>query len=227
MSGVAQYLFESHNSRLSLMSGQEIEVKIAIADFRAFRRQLRECGFRIKRRRVFERNRIIETEPASLRPGGCILRLREAGGKNTVTYKGKATVAKHKSREEIEYEVSDAAAARTVFERLGYKTRFIYEKYRTEYTDAAGEGIVTLDETPIGIYAELEGSEKWIDSAARILKVADTEYITASYGALYLKWCERAGVKPGDMTFGDDVIKDDVIGDDVLGASTQANTLVK
>ncbi len=186
------------------MSGQETEVKIEITAFRAFRRRLRENGFRIKRRRVFERNRILETDPPSLRPGGCLLRLREAGGKYTITYKGVATVTKHKSREEIEYSVSDAETAKTLFERLGYKTRFVYEKYRTEYTDSASEGVITLDETPIGIYAELEGSENWIDSAARMLEIADTQYITASYGALYLKWCERLGVEPGNMTFPSD-----------------------
>ena len=183
------------------MSGQETEVKIRITEFRAFRRRLRENGFRIKRRRVFERNRILETEPPSLRPGGRLLRLREAGGKYTVTYKGVATVVKHKSREEIEYAVSDAEAAMTIFQRLGYQTRFVYEKYRTEYTDTASEGIITLDETPIGIYAELEGPENWIDSTARILEIADTQYITASYGALYLKWCRQEGVEPGNMVF--------------------------
>ncbi len=201
MCSLTQKLLGGHNSRLSLMSGQEIEVKIEIPDFRAFRRQLRENGFRIKRRRVFERNRILETEPPSLRPTGCLLRLREAGGKYTVTYKGVATVTKHKSREEVEYLVSDAEGARTLFERLGYRTKFVYEKYRTEYTDTDGAGIITLDETPIGIFAELEGSETWIDSTARSLNIADSRYITASYGALYLKWCQREGLEAGDMVF--------------------------
>ncbi len=109
-------------------------------------------------------------------------------------------MAKHKSREEIEFEVSDAAAASTLLQRLGYLPRFVYEKYRTEYIDSAG-GIVTLDETPIGLYAELEGPEDWIDATAKILKIADTEYITASYGALYLRWCEAQALVPGNMVF--------------------------
>ena len=106
-----EYSAESHNSRLALVKGLETEVKIEIASPRLFRRKLREAGFRIHRRRVFERNAMFETEPPTLRPRGCIVRLREAGGRFTLTYKGPATVARHKSREEIEFTVSDAAAA--------------------------------------------------------------------------------------------------------------------
>lgn len=196
-----EYNAETHNSRLALMKGLEIEVKVEIASPSAFRRKLREAGFRIHRRRVFERNAMFETEPPSLRPRGCVVRLREAGNRFTITYKGPASVAKHKSREEIEFTVSDASAAQEFLGRLGYQSKFIYEKYRTEYMVQDLKGIVTLDETPIGIYAELEGEEKWIDSTARILGIADKDYITASYGALYLNWCEREGKDPGHMCF--------------------------
>ncbi len=196
-----EYIAESHNSRLALVKGLETEVKIEIASPRLFRRKLREAGFGIHRRRVFERNAMFETEPPTLRPRGCIVRLREAGGRFTLTYKGPATVARHKSREEIEFTVSDAAVAQEFLGRLGYQSKFIYEKYRTEYKEQERKGIVTLDETPIGIYAELEGTEKWIDSTARILGIADKDYITASYGALYLQWCERQGLDPGHMCF--------------------------
>jgi adenylate cyclase, class 2 len=196
-----QNISNRHNSRLSLVKGLEIEVKVAVANFRQFRRQLREAGFRVKHRRVFERNTIFETEPPSLRPNGCLVRVREAGPRFTITYKGPATVGKHKSREEVEFSVSDADAAYTFLTRLGYHPHFVYEKYRTEYVDSTSSGIVTLDETPIGIYAELEGPEKWIDSTAKTLGIADRDYITASYGALYLTWCEREGIDPGHMKF--------------------------
>lgn len=196
-----QYCLEPHNSRLSLVKGLETEVKVAVQAFRPFRRLLREAGFRVKHRRVFERNTIFETEPPTLRPKGCLVRVREAGQRFTITYKGPAKVAKHKSREEIEFSVSDAEAAYTFLTRLGYQPHFVYEKYRTEYMDSDDGGIVTLDETPIGIYAELEGTEKWIDSTAKNLGFADKDYITASYGALYLQWCEREGIDPVHMTF--------------------------
>jgi adenylate cyclase class 2 len=192
---------EPHDSRLSLVKGLETEIKIEVLSFRGFRKRLKEAGFRIKHRRVFERNTIFETSPPTLRPSGCLVRLREAGSKYTITYKGPATVGKHKSREEVEFTVSDVEAAYTFLTRLGYLPGFVYEKYRTEYADIGSNGVVTLDETPIGLYAELEGEEKWIDSTAKTLGIADTEYLTASYGALYLKWCEREGIDPGHMRF--------------------------
>ena len=196
-----EYSAETHNSRLALMKGIETEVKVEITSPALFRRKLRESGFRIHRRRVFERNAMFETDPPSLRPRGCVVRLREAGNRFTITYKGPANVGKHKSREEIEFTVSDAGAAQEFLGRLGYQSKFIYEKYRTEYMVQNSNGIVTLDETPIGVYAELEGEEKWIDSTARILGIADKDYITASYGALYLRWCDKEGQDPGHMRF--------------------------
>lgn len=181
------------------MKGQETEIKVRVSQIRKFRSQLVAAGFRVKRRKVFERNTIFESNPPTLRPSGRLLRLREAGGKFTVTFKGKATVGKHKSREETEFEVSDCEAAYTVICQLGYHPTFIYEKYRTEYSD--GKGIVTFDETPIGEYAELEGAEDWIDSTAPKLGLSEADYITASYGALYLRWCEERGREPGHMQF--------------------------
>ncbi len=189
------------NSRLSLVTGKETEVKFRLTEATEFRRRLRSLGYRVRRRKVFERNTILDTEPLSLRPQGCLLRVREAGGKTILTFKGKATVSKVKSREEIEYEASESAAAFLLLERLGYRKTFIYEKYRTEYHHPDGGGIVTLDETPIGNYAELEGDEDWIEKAAGALGYADEDYITASYGALYNDWCARRGLEPEHMVF--------------------------
>ena len=56
-----------------------------------------------------------------------------AGKRATITYKGPARRERHKSREEIEFDVSDAAALTEVLDRLGYVPRFRYEKYRTKF----------------------------------------------------------------------------------------------
>ena len=36
---------------------------------------------------------------------------------------------------------------------------------------------------------------------ARRLGFAESEYITASYGRVYLDWCAARGAEPGDMVF--------------------------
>lgn len=177
----------------------ETEIKLRVASAAEGRRRLRAAGFRLSRRRVFETNTVFDTPSGSLRQSGSLLRLREAGGRALVTYKGPATVARHKSREELETTVGDAGNMRLVLARLGFAPAFRYEKYRAEYSD--GRGAATLDETPVGCFVELEGDPEWIDSAAVLLGFAPEDYITASYLRLYLDDCARHGRPPGNMTF--------------------------
>ena len=77
----------------------------------------------------------------------------------------------------------------------------LFQISRTEYRQPGHLGIATLDETPVGVYLELEGTPNWIDRAARKLGFAEEDYITASYARLWLDWCECRGVKPADMLF--------------------------
>jgi len=183
-------------------SGIETEIKLALADAAAGRAALRRAGFRVLKRRVFERNTVFDTPAQTLRQAGCLLRVRHAGRVITLTYKGPSDVSRHKSREELETEVADAPAMTAVLGRLGFEPVFRYEKYRTEYRQSAGGGTAALDETPIGVYLELEGSAGWIDRAARQLGFAESQYITTSYAGLYFAWCGRRGLKPSHMVYG-------------------------
>ena len=94
---------------------------------------------------------------------------------------------------EIEVELSDAATARMILLSLGYKPVFWYEKYRTEYRRKGWPGLVTLDETPIGVYLELEGAPDWIDRVAETLGYSQELYITSSYGDLFRQRQRRTG----------------------------------
>jgi adenylate cyclase class 2 len=181
--------------------GRETEIKLAVADRKTARRLLRAAGFRVLRRRVFEANTVFDTPELALRQAAALLRVREAGGVATIAYKGAPTVSRHKSREELELEIPDARAMGAIIERLGFRPVFRYEKYRAEFRQPGSSGIATLDETPVGMYLELEGAPRWIDRAARQLGFTEKDYITASYARLYLEWCERRGVKPSDMVF--------------------------
>jgi adenylate cyclase, class 2 len=182
-------------------SPTETEIKLAAAGVPAARKLLRSAGFTVSRRRVFESNIVFDTPGLSLRRASTLLRLRQAGAITTVTYKGKPLAGKHKSREELELSVSHAATMEAIFERLGYRPKFRYEKFRTEYRLARGKGMATLDETPVGIYLELEGEPEWIDGIAHRMGFSEQDYITASYARLYLEWCKQKCVKPGNMVF--------------------------
>jgi len=179
----------------------EIEIKLAVADARAARGLLRRAGFRVWRKRVFEANTVYDTADAAMRQTNRLLRIREAGGKSTITYKGVPLPGPHKSREEIETEVSAPGQMATIFSRLGFQPAFRYEKYRTEFREAGGVGVATVDETPIGVFLELEGPPRWIDRTALRLGFTQADYITASYGRLYYEWRQTHGESPANMVF--------------------------
>jgi adenylate cyclase class 2 len=181
--------------------GREVEIKLAMPGVEAARKLLRREGFRVCRKRVFEANSVFDMADGFLRKGGRLLRIRTAGKTATLTYKGVARPGPHKSREELEVGLQSGAAAAAILKSLGYLPLFRYEKYRTEFHQPSGDGTAMLDETPVGVYLELEGAPRWIDATARRLGFSRADYIVDSYGQLYYKWCEKRGVHPTNMVF--------------------------
>ncbi len=184
-------------------NGVETEVKIRLSGASRFQEGLPSYGFRLRSPRRFESNALYDTSDQSLRQSGMILRLRQSGEKSVITWKGPAQDGPFKSRAELETEVASFEAMQQIFARLGYKPVFRYEKFRTEYVEACNPdaGVLTIDETPIGDFLELEGPGDWIDKKAQDLGFSRNAYILASYGKLYLQQCEQHGVQPTDMVF--------------------------
>ncbi|HZT33313.1 MAG TPA: class IV adenylate cyclase [Bryobacteraceae bacterium] len=182
-------------------TNREVEIKLSVTGAAVGRRLLRQAGFRVSRRRVFEDNLIFDTPRLTLRRGGRLLRLRQVNEAGTLTFKGPAIPGKHKDREELELDGVDPHTAQAILSRLGFRPAFRYQKYRTEFRAPGGPGVATLDETPIGVFLELEGSPQWIDRTARKLGFTEADYITASYGRLYFEWCRREHVRPAHMVF--------------------------
>src|SRR5208283_2251154 len=172
----------------------ETEVKIRISRPAAVRKRLRELGFDVRAPRVFEANTIFDTPLQDLQKRGELLRVRRAGRATLLTFKGLGKSGLYKSREEIETNVDDADAIEQIIARLGFVPTFRYEKYRTEFARPGKSGIVTVDHTPIGDIMEIEGPAKWIDRTARELGYSMADYITKSYGVLYLEYCREHGM---------------------------------
>jgi adenylate cyclase class IV len=112
----------------------------------------------------------------------------------------------HKVRDEIEAQVTDSANLVKIFEGLGMRGWFRYEKYRTTYQLPAARSwardlLIEIDETPIGIFVELEGFPAAIDRAAVELGYSKRDYILTNYLALYAEDCRRKGQQPQNMLF--------------------------
>jgi adenylate cyclase class 2 len=178
----------------------EIEIKLPVASAAVARRLLRAKGFRVTKPRVFEVNDVFDTPECRLRSTESLLRVRQVKNEAKLTYKAPPQNGKHKSREELEVTADNAQMLAAILGRLGFKRVFRYEKYRTEF-GRGRTGVVTVDETPIGCYMELEGAPEWIDRTARLLGFAESDYITLSYGRLYLDRCAQRGLEPGNMEF--------------------------
>jgi adenylate cyclase class 2 len=178
---------------------KEVEIKFRIENLRHLNRELKAAGFRLKTRRTRELNTLYDLPGQVLRQKGELLRLREYGGKWTLTHKSKGISKRHKTRLELETQVTNGRQMHAILTALGFMPIFRYEKFRAEWTD--GTGHVVVDETPIGNIGEIEGPPRWIDRTAKALRILPPQYITKSYAELFLEWKKETGSPAEHMTF--------------------------
>jgi adenylate cyclase, class 2 len=95
---------------------------------------------------------------------------------------------RYKVREEHELRIADHEEMPRILEALGLRPWFRYEKFRTTYgLPGIAHLKVELDETPVGLFLEIEGERGAIDRAAELLGFARSDYIDGSYGALFME----------------------------------------
>lgn len=181
------------------MSANEVEIKFRVADPQALTEKLRSAGFLLKTPRTHEMNTLYDRPGQPLRRTGQLLRLRKYGSEWLLTHKNKGSSGLHKTRVETQTKVEEGEKMEAIIQALGYKPSFRYEKFRAEWTDSTGD--VVIDETPIGNFGEIEGPPEWIDRIARALGVAEKEYITLNYAALFSEWKKRTRSTATEMTF--------------------------
>ena len=212
----------------------EVEIKLAIRDGKALLRALKRLRAKPanpKAPRMHEMNVIFDTPDGGLAKHGQLLRIRtetpapakksdrsKVARRTVLTFKSPpAELAigdvehggdrRHKVREEIETELKDGATIQMIFEGLGLRGWFRYEKYRTTYVlpgrHAWAKGLlIEMDETSIGTFVELEGPAAAIDRAAKELGYSARDYVLKNYLVLYVEECKRKGESPKDMLFG-------------------------
>ena len=145
----------------------EREVKIRFPDPDRARAALAKIGAVPLRPRRLQDDTLFDTADGVLRAKRAVVRLRREPDRAYVTFKGPVQPGTMKIREEQETEVGDAEVLRRVLRELGLHAWFRYQKFREEF-QAPGV-IIALDETPVGTYLEIEGSEQGILTAADVL----------------------------------------------------------
>jgi adenylate cyclase class 2 len=208
---------------------EEIEIKLRVPDVAALRRQLKHLRAREIAPRTHESNTLYDTPLNSLRRRGQLIRIRiehsawnlekrrpNESAAAVLTYKGPALLSRNtqktsgkagirshfKIKDEAEVSVAEADQMATILRALGLRPVFRYEKFRTTYALPGVCGLkIELDETPVGIYLELEGPVASIDRGARLLGYSRQDYLKDTYGSLYIADCRQRGRKPGDMFF--------------------------
>jgi adenylate cyclase, class 2 len=189
------------------MAAIETEIKFRVDNIPQLEAKLASLGFRLVTPRSFESNTLYDTPARQLRIKRELVRIRNYGGQWLLTHKRVPDTGigedRHKHRIETETTLSDGQALASVFASIGFVPVFLYEKWRTEWADEApGEsGHCVIDETPLGIFAELEGSPEWIDRIAAALGISASEQMTLSYGRLFEQWKEQTGSTAQNLTF--------------------------
>lgn len=188
----------------------ESEIKIKCDDVDALVAAHPELGWEVVAPRHFEDNFCFELPGEALAHRGSLLRLRVAEGRATLTYKGllpESLTSDFKVREELESGVDDAETVARIFERLGIKRSFRYQKYRTIYrlTLDGASALAMRDETPLGGFLEIEGDPATLEAISRRLGIAPERYVRNSYIGIQAALCRVRGVPLQDLVFDDSV----------------------
>jgi len=162
---------------------QEIEVKFPLRDRNELVRKLHEIGAQRLYPETFEDNIVLDRR-GELRTRGSLLRVRKFGKYSIATYKGPMSIEGGvKSREEVQTGVESFELAIKIFDALGFKPVFRYQKFREVWRLRESE--VVLDRTPIGDYFEIEGPIDTIRTIAAELGMNMEQAIRQTYADLY------------------------------------------
>ncbi len=178
---------------------QEIEVKFPLADRATVVRRLE--GLRAERLypETFEDNIVLDRR-GELRTRGSVLRVRKFGKYTLVTFKGPtAIMGGVRSREEVQTGIESLERALALFDLLGFKPVFRYQKFREVWRLREAE--IVLDRTPIGDYFEIEAPLAVIREIAGELGMDMDKAIRHTYADLYRQQRRTRPDLPENMIF--------------------------
>ncbi len=179
---------------------QEIEVKFPLHNRQELTRKLHELGAQRLYPETFEDNIVLDRR-GELRTKGALLRVRKFGKYALATFKGPMSIEAGgiKTREEVQTGVESFELAIQLFDSLGFKPVFRYQKYREVWRVRDVE--VVLDRTPIGDYFEIEGPIDTIKSIAGDLGMNFDQAIRLTYADIYRQARRTRADLPEHMVF--------------------------
>ena len=178
---------------------QEIEVKFVLKDRAGLVQRLHAIGAQRLYPETFEDNIVLDRR-GELRTRGALLRVRKFGRYALATFKGPvAFEGGVKKREEVQTGVESFELAISLFDSLGFKPAFRYQKFREVWRVRDVE--VVLDRTPIGEYFEIEGALDVIRSVAEELGMNMDSALRQSYADLYRQARRTRADLPENMVF--------------------------
>jgi adenylate cyclase, class 2 len=179
----------------------EREIKLRFDSADEARVRVRALGATPLRARRLQQDTLLDTPDRQLSARQSALRVRQESGHSVLTFKGPPQPGAMKLRDEHETVVGNGPVLMTILHALGLDVCFRYEKYREEF--AAGDAVIAIDETPVGVFVEIEGSETAIHRIAGGLGKSPADYITASYRTLFVAHRAGTGVPGEHMVFPD------------------------
>jgi adenylate cyclase, class 2 len=177
----------------------EREVKLPFRGPAEAREAILETGATPSRGRRLQEDCLLDTADERLRRRRCVLRVRIEAGRSLLTFKGPVQTSPMKLRDELETVVGDGVLFLRVLEQLGFTVWFRYQKYREEF--AREDVTLALDETPVGTFVEIEGSERGILDTTESLHRKPEDWVLDSYRGLFVGYCEEHNLPARDMLF--------------------------
>jgi adenylate cyclase, class 2 len=176
---------------------EERELKFAGVELSSLRERLVELEAERVSGSSFEDNFVLDRD-GELAKSGCLLRLRIDGQGAHLTFKGPVRHdGRAKVRPEHEVQVEDAQGVRAIFESLGYRVARRYQKQREVWR--LGGLTICLDRTPMGDFAEFEGTGG--EKVARRCGLDPDAAERRSYLRLYEEFRKSDPEAPEDMVF--------------------------
>ena len=183
---------------MSIQLEQEAKFRLDSADEGSAK--LVALGADVEKPRHYEANILYDFPDQRISKRDEALRLRRVDDEAWLTWKGPQNGSgRIKKRRELETSVDDGDAVEGILEALGAQECFRYEKYRACYR--LRDALVTLDETPIGVYLEIEATPELIAEIASSLGLAMDAAINLSYPRLYERFRIETPEAPEFMVF--------------------------